>query len=238
MAQRAGWERTGSAPMWHQLEWAGWVTSYTRAMLYEVLSKIPWEHLIAVETDGIYTTMNPAELGISDSKQLGGWEVTKYQELIYLQSGVYAYKQDGKWGSKYRGLDKDSLSTEDIVKHAQLLRPNEDWPPLKGRTTRFVGYRAALFREDQNRGPMKVHHAVWETDDKEISCGMVGKRRHIPKLCDACRAGKTAYDMPHDLTVNSRSLLVSHSYRHDIPWIDDFMPDWREMADEVGDLLK
>lgn len=33
LAQRIGWEQKGAAPTFHQLEWAGWVTSYVRATL-------------------------------------------------------------------------------------------------------------------------------------------------------------------------------------------------------------
>lgn len=232
MAQRAGWERTNSAPTWHQLEWAGWVTSYTRATLYGVLSRVPWENLVAVETDGLFITCDPATLGITDGKGLGEWEVTEYDEIVYLQSGVYAKNISGEWSSKYRGLDASSVSTADIVNHARKLSPNASWQPLEGTTTRFVGYRHALFREDQNRGSYKNHHCVWETEPKEISCGGVGKRVHVPAYCAACQAGATAYEMPHDLVVNSRAVRDEDSHRHDIPWIpDETLPEWRDFQE-------
>jgi hypothetical protein len=233
MAQRAGWERKHSAPMWHQLEWAGWVTSFTRSMLYEQIHKIPWEHLIGVETDGIYTTLDPSLLGISNSKELGGWEITEFDELVYLQSGVYAKRQGTEWSSKFRGLDQNSISCEDIVNQSKLLGPNMTWPPLVGKTTRFVGYRAALHREDQNRGPMKVHHCVWEKDDKEITSGIAGKRVHSPKLCDACIAGLSSYDMPHDLVIRSRSMIEIESQRHDIPWLNEDESEWRKQEELI-----
>jgi Tat protein secretion system quality control protein TatD with DNase activity len=46
-------------PRSHCLPLAGWVTSYTRAMLYNVLRQVPRDRLIAVETDGIYMTHDP-----------------------------------------------------------------------------------------------------------------------------------------------------------------------------------
>jgi hypothetical protein len=229
MAQRAGWERKHAAPMWHQLEWAGWVTSFCRATLYRELQRIPWQHLIAVETDGIYTTLPPSELGIENSKVLGGWEVSEYDEMVYLQSGVYAKREGTDWSSKYRGLDSDSLSPRDIVDHAKLLLPGDSvWPPVVGRTTRFVGYGAALFREQQNRGSMKDHHRVWENEPKEITIGVHGKRVHSPKLCDACAVGANAYDMPHDLIIRSNSVRDIQSYQHDIPWLDEDKAEWRQ----------
>jgi len=253
MAQRAGWERNGTAPTWHQLEWAGWVTSYVRAKLFSVFSRIPFDQLIAVETDGIYTTCDPARLGITTSKELGEWEVTKYDEVIYLQSGVYAMLKDGKWTTKYRGLDPDSVSTESIIEHAKLLGSNQEWPPLIGTTTRFVGYPAALFREVQNRGPTKAHHCKWETAPKEISIGAAGKRRHNPRFCKACEAGKTAYEMPHSLIIQMNLHYGTiESQMHDIPWLDRIEPsegdefsgevfpeiEWREFEEEERGLLR
>lgn len=230
MAQRAGWERRGIAPTWHQLEWAGWVTSYTRAMLYGVLSRVPWDSLVAVETDGLFTTCRPQDLGIAHGMGLGEWEVTEYDEIVYLQSGVYAKRVGDSWSSKYRGLDAASVSTSDIVSHARNLLANSEWPPLKGTTTRFVGYRQALFREEQSRGDYRKHHCVWETEPKAISCGGVGKRVHVSQYCAACKAGASAYEMPHDLTICSRSVREPQSTRHDIPWIPDGeLPEWREM---------
>jgi len=251
MAQRAGWKLRGGPPKWHQLEWAGWVTSYTRAQLYSVIRKIPFSELIAVETDGIYTTMNPKDLNIPIGDELGEWEVTEYDELIYLQSGVYTMRQGDKWTSKYRGLDHDSISTKAIIDHSKLLVANQEWPPLIGTTTRFVGYTAALHREEQNRGPTKAHHCKWETAPKEISIGLAGKRRHVPSLCEACELGMNAYEMPHDLAIQSRSIYDIRSQMHDIPWIDQkdnkdaeisgesFKGiEWREDEDEERGLLR
>lgn len=229
MAQRVGWERTGRAPTWHQLEWAGWVTSATRAKLYSVMARIPVDALIAVETDGIYTTMNPAELGIQDSTQLGQWEVTPFEEIIYVQSGMYSKREAGEWTTKYRGLDAKSLNEEILTEYLASLEPNaEEWPKLDGPTTRFVGYRQALWREDMGMGPAKTHHCRWEHDVKELSTGTTGKRAHSPRLCDACRAGQNAFDMPHSTVIKSRSLRVPMSHPHDIPWLGDERPEWRD----------
>lgn len=230
-AQRVGWERTGGAPKWHQLEWAGYVTSATRARLYQLMSRIPrGEYLIAVETDGLYTTANPIQLGVSDSLDLGGWEIKKFQEILYVQSGMYAIQtvKDG-WKTKYRGLDDGSITPDILKNHLQILQPNLDiWPKLIGPTTRFVGYRQALWRQDMNMGPMKVHHCQWESDDKDLDAGNTGKRVHQAKYCKACKEGMTAYEAPHSTTIRSAALLNPKSTRHDIPWIDaNDIPYWR-----------
>lgn len=240
MAQRAGWERTGSAPHWHQLEWAGWVTSYTRAMLYELMAQIPYDKLIAVETDGIYTTAGPDEITIKIGDELGQWEMTYYDEMIYLQSGLYAKRQKREWSLKYRGLDKDSVSIELFRRHPTLLKPNKDWPKMVGKTTRFVGYRNALWR-----GPFNERHCAWEIEPKEISCGDIGKRIHSTPLCKACQLGKNAYALPHDTIIKSKTMVMQDdelmSCMHDIPWLDneisDELFDWREFEESQEGLV-
>lgn len=245
MAQRVGWERNGRPPTWHQLEWAGYVTSATRAKLYSVIARIPWNNLVAVETDGIYTTCDPSTLGITDSAYLGEWETSHYEEMMYVQSGVYFAKNEKGWTGKYRGLDSGSLDEIRMAEYLKRLVPQrtheiDPWPVINGPTTRFIGYKAALHREDNSRGPMKVHHCVWETSPREISPGEVGKRAHSYKMCAACRAGANAYEMPHDLVIRSRAVGQPHSTMHSIPWEDkdnQQTAEWRQYAAEREDML-
>lgn len=228
MAQRVGWEHTGHAPTWHQLSWAGYVTSATRATLYAQLAKIPHEHLIGVETDGIYTTANPTALGIEHSMELGGWEIAEYEEMLYAQSGVYFYKQNGKWKGKYRGLDKGSLTAPKMQDYLRSLKPNSEWAPISGPTTRFIGYKAALARSTSDGGAILDYHRRWLTQQKDIKVGAVGKRLHNPTKCQACDMGATAYDMPHDLIISSMSVMHPMSAKHDIPWeANNTVPAWR-----------
>lgn len=235
MAQRVGWERKGGAPTWHQLEWAGYVTSATRAKLYAIMCRIPPDKLIAVETDGIYTTMDPALLGITDSKELGQWEVTPFDEIRYVQSGMYAKGYQGKWETKYRGLDANSINAWTLRKHLQQLGPNmESWPVLSGPTTRFVGYRQALWRQDMHMGPMKAHLCKWESTEKDLSAGSAGKRVHSPKVCKSCASGLDAWQMPHETIIKSRSLFGKMSSKHDIPWLDHDRPAWRDYQEGLA----
>jgi len=256
MAQRAGWKRTGRAPVWHQLEWAGWVTSFTRAQLYTIMSRIPFDTLIAVETDGLFSTLPPTEIGLESSSELGAWEATAIDELIYLQSGFYAKRTGENWALKYRGLDSKSVSIAQIIEHAKQLGPiraprhehnDPDWPKLTGTTTRFVGYQNALWRQRQNQGPFETHHRVWETADKQFDTGRGMKRVHSPHMCAACDAGATAYEMPHDTVIRPQAALNIgagitaldyRSYPHDIPWLDDSPePLWRDYLEETEGLL-
>jgi hypothetical protein len=233
LAQRIGWDEIKKRiPPFHQLEWAGWVTSNTRAMLFNIISQIPFEHLIAVETDGLYTTLDPATLGIYNSEELGGWEIKEYSEMMYLQSGLAWLKDtSGTWTEKRRGLDGckanhqpeecDCPSTFNLNTcrtYLKSLHPKPDrynpWNAHVGQTTRFVGIGQALASSliTQER------HCVWETVSREISPGQSGKRVHMHRFCSACQSGLSAYDAPHDLVIHSMSVLEPGSYQHSIPW--------------------
>lgn len=238
MAQRVGWdEKRQKLPPWHQLEWAGWVTSNTRAMLYAIMKQIPWGDLIAVETDGIYTTFPPELLGIENSRELGGWEVKQYEEIIYLQSGLaWLRKADGEWESKRRGLDPGSLTLSETIDFAKSLGPNRKWAPYVGKTTRFIGLGAAL----NSSAPTRIRHCVWETKDREVSPGEHGKRIHFPGNCHACLSGATAYEMAHDLVIRSNANVHEMSTPHSIPWEgkDDTRAMWREYEEIHYDEIK
>lgn len=248
LAQRVGWSLENQRiPPFHQLEWAGWVTSYVRTMLYMLMAKIPFEKLIAVETDGIFTTCSSQELGIKNSKQLGGWEIKEYEEMLYVQSGLAWMRDTDGWHSKRRGLDPCraghtpdqcdcagtfSLNACRTYLHSLHPKPNGDqpWLPYRGQTTRFVGMGQAL----QGKVPMSQRHCVWETVPREIGAGSTGKRVHIWSACDACRQGLNAFDMAHDLVIHSRSSREQMSTPHSIPWEgnDDANALWRQHQDD------
>ena len=232
MAQRVGWdEEKRRAPVWHQLEWAGWVTSYTRAMLWDVMSRIPAGQLIAVETDGLYTTYNPALLGIEHSKELGGWEVSEYDEILYVQSGMAHLRKGDDWTVKRRGLDARTFERGACEDYLRNLAPRGSWLPYIGETTRFVGLGAALARSQ----PVSETHCRWEVKEREIRPGQNGKRIHVHGQCSACAMGHTAYERAHDLVIRSLAYKNPRSHPHFIPWESDSDEDypWREQQNAV-----
>lgn len=237
MAQRVGWnEEKRTAPSWHQLEWAGWVTSHCRAMLWDIMSQIPPEHLLAVETDGIYTTYDPKLLGIEDSKELGGWEVQTYDEILYVQSGMAWLRKGSEWTCKRRGLDARTFPLDDCVGYLRGLSANADWRSYKGTATRFIGLGAALM----SAAPLEETHCVWRSIPREIRPGHSGKRIHVRNQCRACTAGLSAYDAAHDMVIRSRAFAHPMSTPHDIPWEreETDMPfEWRDVAESIGEPL-
>lgn len=233
MAQRVGWnEVKRTAPTWHQLEWAGWVTSNCRAMLWDVMARIPRDQILAVETDGLYTTKHPDELGITNSKELGGWEIEVYDEILYVQSGLAWLRKGDKWICKRRGLDARTFGLDDCRNYLRTLRAENEWAPYVGTTTRFIGLGAAL----ASNTPLRQKHCVWQTVEREIRPGQGGKRIHIAGQCAACREGYTAYEKAHDMTIRSLAYADPMSHEHDIPWENgDQGYLWRDVQD-IGEM--
>lgn len=238
MAQRIGWnKKTGQPPRWHQLEWAGWVTSYCRAKLYRMMLHLGLDTIIAVETDGIYTTRDPSALGITSANGLGEWKISSYREVLYLQSGLAWLRTEQKesgWDFKYRGLDPNSLEIDRVLRHLSRLGNEIGWDSPDARitatTSRFVGAGAALASTD-----FDSKFRRWETIPRAVKFGGDGKRIHIPDRCNSCKQGIPPSDVFHELV----SCLPENdlSTPHSLPWLGHEEAPWRERIDEMEDLI-
>lgn len=209
MAQRVGWDKEkGKPPKWHQLEWAGWVTSYARAKLYRAMLAAG-DGLIACETDSVFSTK---KLPVTVGEGLGEWSEDVWDEVVYLQSGFRFVRSGDDWKSAYRGMDKDSVVLSDVIsflRNVKLHDRTSSPPAFHGRTTRFIGMGLA-FQTSETRW------RVWETEDRKIQIGATGKRIHVPPMCRACRRKASPYDLPHDLAVGKPQ--GGKSVPHAIPW--------------------
>jgi hypothetical protein len=104
-AQRAGYsEKTGRIPPFHNLAYAGYITSETRSLLWSAAMQAPSE-IICLATDGIFSRV-PLELDCPDEKQLGKWEAQKHDGMMIAQSGFYWINDGGEWRGWSRGFDK------------------------------------------------------------------------------------------------------------------------------------
>jgi hypothetical protein len=219
MAQRTGWKEIDpvkSIPKYHQYEWAGYVTSRTRARLYEA-ALLAAEHnaLIGIETDAVFSTV---PLPLPTSKHLGEWDLETFTDCIYLQTGVYWLLDSGEWKAKFRGMDKDTLTLDmalDYLKTTSLnVEHADDYHrnAMKGMVrTRFVGSKAALH---VNR---LEDWRVWKTDPVELKVGLSFKRIHNPEVCDTCSNGHYyAHDRMHEMMTSINGMGPSHASK--IPW--------------------
>jgi hypothetical protein len=231
-AQRVGWERFDGPPKWHQLEWAGFITSSTRAMLFRAMAEAYGKNaLLGVETDGIFSS-EPLSLDVGPD--LGQWEVSEYDSMLYLQSGFYFKKTGDEWESKYRGFDKGTISSDDAITALAKWRPWEDdethsLGALVGTTTRFMSMGTYLRMENA-----EDWRNMWVTAPRELKLGRDGKRIHRSMFCPECQQRISPADAMHTLTVTKP--VGGTSMPHSLPWVGrtDDNP-FREFAeDELG----
>jgi hypothetical protein len=99
-------------PPFFQLEYAGFITSYTRATLLTAALNAPME-IVSFATDGI---ISEVDLKLPLGKALGDWGVETCAGVLYAQSGVYhLIKHDGKIVSYTRGISKDGGKSGDAL---------------------------------------------------------------------------------------------------------------------------
>jgi hypothetical protein len=243
VAQRAGWdEKKRTAPRWHQLDWAGYITSVCRSMLFEASHEIGKQGgLISNDTDGVMSTVPFGELRNGKSAALGAWEMEEFDGVIYVQNGVYwLRKDDEEWWDKHPEEDRNGypwlkpkmrgIPTGKITRPTE--GPNLALEALEGdgiiRYSRhnFVGYGAALQgRWDSWR--------QWIDQDIELSMFHSGNRQHSSKLCRACIDGKGMTETLHDLALVPSRDRVSEPHR--LPWLE---PEKESVRDMIRHMLE
>ncbi len=231
-AQTVGWDQKKKLPpKSHALPVAGWVTSYCRAMLWDVIRRDP-SSVIAVETDSVFSTRDPRSLGISIGEELGQWSIKEYDEVIYMQSGMYHLKKDGEWsGVKSRGMNAAEFSITQMEDYLTSLKPGERWGNIELTTApRFIGAGAALAM----KAPLKKVHTSWRPQVRQMALGDTGKRVHVPQVCSQCRAGNSPSELPHRLIVHSRSDGEELSFPRRLPWEkEEQYPEVQEIRDKL-----
>lgn len=209
-AQRAGWDRrTKNAPRWHQLEWAGAITSFCRSMIYAAASPVAKQNgLVSIDTDGIISTVPFASLPNGIGNQLGRWKVEHYSGILYIQNGINWMRDlQGNWESpKVRGIPANQVpSIDDAIRALQT----------DGRLTisrhNFVGYGSAI------RGRRKAWR-TWEDADYTIDIAHSGSRQHLSKICRACKDSQSWDIALHDLAMVPSSEHESSPHR--LPWLE------------------
>jgi len=207
MAQRVG--ATQGPPQWHQLEWAGYVTSHCRAKLWNAISLIP-EAVIAVETDAIFTTQ---KLALPIGPELGQWERTDFDWITYIQSGLYYGSIGGHTLERYRGFDKGSLPHTRIMDYLhEYDGAFEPWkvPSPSGACTRFVTMGLGL--------RTRAIWRAWETTHRQVVLGGGGKRAHRDTLCKECQERTPISEHLHSMVVTQPG---GESYPHRLPWKEE-----------------
>lgn len=239
LAMRAGWERYKGKPPYHQLEWAGYVTSMCKAMVYKAaIYAYERKALISIDTDGIYATCRIPDyvLGNGTGDNLGQWEVETYDGIIAWQSGFYWLKKDGEWKkAKTRGIPKGTVDVEYAFQAlANLNEDGSNFAPIKKIKKTFVGFGQALSNQFGK-------WLTWrETEFYVEFAGNDGKRKHNPLGCSKCRG--YAIDLSPGLheTVPNTSVVLGDSglsYMHYLPWAENDSEDHRPPNEFVEDIV-
>lgn len=223
LAQRVGWDRKNrKGPKTHQIEFAGWITSSCRAMVYRQALRCAGD-LVSIDTDGITSTKPFTWL--SDSPLLGGWKLEEFEDSIYWQSGIYFLKTTKGWEkARTRGIAKGTYTVD------QLFHCLENNEPLKLTKKVFISYGLALNGQYDQLN-------TWRDEPHEFKMGGSGKRFHYKPGCPACRV-RTIHDPSklepsqeiHTLALPTIADGISDykgrvSVKHKLPWLDS--PDVR-----------
>lgn len=226
-AQKSGWKKDRPIPPWHQYEWAGWVTSATRAQMWAAaMTAEQTGTLIGIETDAVFTTAPIPGLKVGTA--LGEWDLEVYDDILYLQNGLYFLLKDDKWKSKFRGIDRDTLPSDRALAWAETVDLHRDaLGLLEGlHSTRFVGSKGAL-----HQGVLNEWRS-WRTEPVSIQVGGNLKRVHVPPLCHACNSGKHMLsDGLHNMVLRMPSDREDYvSYPQILPWrkIEGEVDEWDE----------
>lgn len=156
LAQGYGFK--GKLPRYQNLYWAGFLTSGTRARLFDIATQAP-DQLVMIATDGIFFEEPAPE--VVCSSVLGGWEKTTLENVFVAQPGVYqATDEAGNTFAKSRGFFAREINFDDLRKGMQA-----DGPTHVGAysSRRFVGLGSALARDD-----MEVWR-TWQEAERKLS---------------------------------------------------------------------
>ena len=225
LAQRIGAyadPKTGELrkPPYHCLEWAGYITSATRAkLLMGCIDQL--DSVISFETDAVFTS-KPIP-GMDLSEKLGAWEESHYTSFTIIQSGFYWYTKNGKEQARSRGVDRarkgKSAIPREKAKRAIRAFINSNMVGryiLPASKTEFVTIGSALhIRPFESWG-------TWIKSDKEIAVvPLLGSKRVMVKPIQ----GNADY-LKHEngmfhLAAASHSSRQLISAKHALPWIDD-----------------
>jgi hypothetical protein len=219
-AQRTGWERTKGPPKWHQLEWAGAVTSECRAMVYAGAMQAK-SALVSIDTDGFISLAPVNTLPNNCGDGLGQWKATEFSGILYLQNGIYWLRdQDGLWQPpKSRGIPRKKLSFEQVL---PLIRKNEN---LKVSQHMFIGFGLALQQDI-------LKWRKWVDIERTITFGGNGKASHNVRMCPQCQQGIGWGEAMHPLMQIVPLDPVSHP--HKLPWLTDVIEDEKTLLKRWG----
>lgn len=205
-------------PRWHHPFYAGWITAYCRAKMWDLVctalqQEVP---IYSLETDAIFVGDKLSGLDLGTG--LGQFDEIELDGFISIQSGVHYDKVDGAWQLRSRGVE--AKATQRAEEWFDIFRElPENHVDVTWEVTRFI------------TNPASRTYARWEPFKRTTSFpNIVSKRMHNAKLCKQCRddPSSTMADDMHMLAVPPTVSDVVPSVAYGFPWRKDgvsFDPD-------------
>lgn len=165
MAQTVGGSPTHPPPF-HQMGWAGYVTSRTRAEVFKVAMQQP-NQTVFIATDGV-ASLKPLDVTLGDG--LGEWEMSTYTRALVIEAGVYFLWNGDEVIPKYRGFDKGGIVPERIIEAWRRGDEKIDIP-----STRFITLGSALAAHWSE-------WCKWRTIPRELDLTGNDAKREAPRI--------------------------------------------------------
>lgn len=234
-AQRVGWDRrTRKAPRSHQLEWAGYITSYCRAMVYRAAVDVAKRGgLISIDTDGVTSTVPFREDKLPNGmgEGLGQWKLESFSGLLFWQNGIYWLRDgEGEWRDpKTRGIPRGAIdfttAYHAYTTHASWCSGKKRNPSIHLTRTRFIGYRQAM----HNRFTEWRH---WQQEPVDVIFGGSGKGKHVANLCDLCNLGSGERNAGSLHRITHFPPDGTLSQPHKLPWLAEVRREEEHIVDK------
>jgi hypothetical protein len=234
LCRQVGWDRKHKLPpRYHQLEWAGYITSRCRAEMYRIASQCG-DKLLSIDTDSV-TALCPIPIEKCQiGKALGQWKLSQADGGIFYQNGIYITQKAGEWSVKSRGIGEDANSihrnitpilTPEILRTAIETGKSVKLNPK----TRYITLRMALNSRTQDAGNWEEHPS------DTLVFGGGGKRYHNVRSCRyTCNGGLHLFlhNVPRENWSNP--LLQNYdSVIYPLPWKDQKKPQDMELIRDI-----
>jgi len=236
VAQRVGAKNTDVGwriPPYHQLDWAGYITSVCRAQIWRAITIVGWQNVISVETDGIFCTKPmPSDTksklhcvpSIKLGNNLGEWEEKRWDGMLTIQNGIYWLKEKDEWKkAKQRGLRRAGVKGIQPAEVIQFLERYylDHSVTLSSPTTQFHGIGNIS----------RPNYLTWTQTPKEIRFAANGKRQ-------VGRDDRNPAKQLIRLQNGSIKLTEFMSHPHPLPWSQyGTMINKDQLADERSKLI-
>ena len=180
-------QSVGAAP-WANVIWAGIITSITRARLLEVIANYP-DRVVMTATDGIYLLGDqPIQSNYkivdpqAQNPQLGEWESRIFENMFFVQPGVYWSNSDHDSKIRSRGTPA-RIMEERLADFRQAWEDRGLLGEVEFQIEVYQGGRLSWRQNNlQKMGQWIVQPRVISFKSNNVKRNLEGAKRYITKV--------------------------------------------------------